>query len=55
METQERIKLKLECFKLALSNKPDRTYNPMGQMNASSYSVDQLIKDAEKIYDSLIK
>lgn len=48
--------MKLQAFKLAISIKPESKYNPMGgQMPTSKYSADDLIKDAEKIYESLIK
>lgn len=48
--------LKLESFKLASNLKPSYTQNHWGGLQQGSiYSVNDLLKDAELIYQSLIK
>lgn len=56
-EIEEKIQLrqlKLEAFRLASAVKPSYTGNIVGQLT-KAYTAKDLIKDAELIYESLIK
>lgn len=53
--TAEKYELRLQAFKLAVQVKPTATYNPMGAQNQVSYSVKQLIDDADQIFRAIIK
>ena len=52
MEAVQLRQLKLEAFKLAERIKPSE-HNIHGQLN-NKYTVKQLIKDAEEIYQALL-
>jgi L-lactate utilization protein LutB len=55
-EMKEHRKIKAEAFRMAINIKPSPTMNPMGaQMAAVSFSTEDLIKSANKIYNELIK
>lgn len=48
--------LKKEAFRMAIQIKPQAGYNPMGGQNPTpSFTVEDLIKSANKIYEELIK
>lgn len=50
------ISIRLECMRMALNFKPMPSYNTgLGQSHSAEYTAEKLIKDADTIYNSLLK